>query len=241
MPDCVNNQVIDQALKQRFVGFKTQFRDLNILPDGQARSKVLQTRQQFVQNGHNIKGILTAELTVLHLGKQKEIPVQMRETVGHLIEILNDHRLIFSQIRLLEKDVQLASEHCQRGLELVRGILSELLLGAVTLHITGHQTIESRVESGELLGVAVRQRRADSVLQIEGLNRLKGLVERLPKTAGTPDWYRHFGWSAGLTFRWTFSDGGQKRQMERQAQIKRNTVSAYRDNFDYQPQSRKPD
>lgn len=39
------------------------------------------------------------------------------------------------------------------------------------------------------------------------------------QTAGTPDWYRHFGWSSGLTFIWTFSDGGQKRQMERQAQI----------------------
>lgn len=58
------------------------------------------------------------------------------------------------------------------------------------------------------------------------------------QTAGTPDWYRHFGWSAGLTFRWTFSDGGQKRQMERQAQIKRSTVSAYKDNFDYQRRMR---
>lgn len=58
------------------------------------------------------------------------------------------------------------------------------------------------------------------------------------QTAGTSDWYRHFGWSAGLTFRWTFSDGGQKRRMERQAQIKRSTVSTYRDNFDYQRRMR---
>lgn len=58
------------------------------------------------------------------------------------------------------------------------------------------------------------------------------------QTAGTPDWYRHFGWSAGLTFRWTFSDGGQKRQMERQTWLKQNTVRNYKDNFEYQRRMR---
>ncbi len=58
------------------------------------------------------------------------------------------------------------------------------------------------------------------------------------QTAGTPDWYRHFGWSAGLTFRWTFSDGGQKRQMERQTWLKQNTVRNYKANFEYQRRMR---
>lgn len=58
------------------------------------------------------------------------------------------------------------------------------------------------------------------------------------QTAGTPDWYRHFGWSAGLTFRWTFSDGGQKRQMERQAGLRRGMVQNYKDNFEYQRRMR---
>lgn len=52
------------------------------------------------------------------------------------------------------------------------------------------------------------------------------------------NWYRHFGWSAGLTFTWTFSDGGQKRQMERQAWFKRNTIRNYKDNFEYQRRMR---
>lgn len=32
-------------------------------------------------------------------------------------------------------------------------------------------------------------------------------------------WYRHFGWSAGLTFSWTIFDGRQKRLKERQARM----------------------
>lgn len=58
------------------------------------------------------------------------------------------------------------------------------------------------------------------------------------QTAGTPDWYRHFGYSAGLTFRWAFSDGGQKRQMERQTWLKQNTIRNYKDNFEYQRRMR---
>ena len=58
------------------------------------------------------------------------------------------------------------------------------------------------------------------------------------QTAGTPDWYRHFGWSAGLTFRWTFFDGGQKRQMEHQTWLKQNTIISYKDNFEYQRRMR---
>lgn len=58
------------------------------------------------------------------------------------------------------------------------------------------------------------------------------------QTGGASNWYRHFGWSAGLTFTLTFSDGGQKRQMERQAWLKRNTVRNYKDNFEYQRRMR---
>ena len=47
-------------------------------------------------------------------------------------------------------------------------------------------------------------------------------------------WYRHFGWSAGLTFSWTIFDGRQKRWKERQAQLQQNSIQAYKDNSEYQ-------
>lgn len=47
-------------------------------------------------------------------------------------------------------------------------------------------------------------------------------------------WYRHFGWSAGLTFSWTIFDGRQKRQKERQAVWQQNTIRTYRENSEYQ-------
>ena len=47
-------------------------------------------------------------------------------------------------------------------------------------------------------------------------------------------WYRHFGWSAGLTFSWTIFDGRQKRWKEHQAQLQQNSIQAYKDNSEYQ-------
>ncbi len=47
-------------------------------------------------------------------------------------------------------------------------------------------------------------------------------------------WYRHFGVSAGLTFSWTIFDGRQKRWMERQTQLRQNTIRTYKDNAEYQ-------
>lgn len=47
-------------------------------------------------------------------------------------------------------------------------------------------------------------------------------------------WYRHFGWSAGLTFRWTIFDGRQKRLKERQAVWQQNTIRTYKENSEYQ-------
>lgn len=47
-------------------------------------------------------------------------------------------------------------------------------------------------------------------------------------------WYRHFGWSAGLTFSWTIFDGRQKRLKERQAGWQQNTIRTYRENSEYQ-------
>lgn len=47
-------------------------------------------------------------------------------------------------------------------------------------------------------------------------------------------WYRHFGWSAGLTFSWTIFDGRQKRQKERQAVWQQNIIRTYRENSEYQ-------
>lgn len=47
-------------------------------------------------------------------------------------------------------------------------------------------------------------------------------------------WYRHFGWSAGLTFSWTIFDGRQKRLKERQAGWQQNTIRTYKENSEYQ-------
>lgn len=47
-------------------------------------------------------------------------------------------------------------------------------------------------------------------------------------------WYRHFGWSAGLTFSWTLFDGGQKRWKERQMQLQQSSIQTYKDNAEYQ-------
>lgn len=47
-------------------------------------------------------------------------------------------------------------------------------------------------------------------------------------------WYRHFGWSAGLTFSWTIFDGRQKRWKEKQMQWQQNSIRTYKDNSEYQ-------
>lgn len=47
-------------------------------------------------------------------------------------------------------------------------------------------------------------------------------------------WYRHFGWSAGVTFSWTIFDGRQKRLKERQAGWQQNTIRTYKENAEYQ-------
>ena len=46
-------------------------------------------------------------------------------------------------------------------------------------------------------------------------------------------WYRHFGWSAGLTFSWTVFDGRQKRLKERQAVWQQNSIRTYKENSEY--------
>lgn len=47
-------------------------------------------------------------------------------------------------------------------------------------------------------------------------------------------WYRHFGWSAGLTFSWNIFDGRQKRWKVRQAGWQQNSIQTYKDNSEYQ-------
>lgn len=46
--------------------------------------------------------------------------------------------------------------------------------------------------------------------------------------------YKHFGWSAGLTFSWTLFDGKQKRWKERQTRVQLNTIETYKVNFQNQ-------
>lgn len=54
------------------------------------------------------------------------------------------------------------------------------------------------------------------------------------RTSSFSGWYQHFGWSAGLTFKWTIFDGGQKKWRERQATLQQNTIASYRQHADYQ-------
>lgn len=51
-------------------------------------------------------------------------------------------------------------------------------------------------------------------------------------------WFRHFGMSAGLTFRWTIFDGRQKRWKERQERWQQHSIRAYKENTRYQRQMR---
>ena len=54
------------------------------------------------------------------------------------------------------------------------------------------------------------------------------------QTGSFSQWYRHFGWSAGLTFTWTLFDGRQKRQKVRQAELQQQSIRIYRDHAEYQ-------
>ena len=51
-------------------------------------------------------------------------------------------------------------------------------------------------------------------------------------------WYRHFGMSAGLTFRWTIFDGRQKRWKKHQAEWQQQSIRTYKENAEYRRQMR---
>lgn len=50
--------------------------------------------------------------------------------------------------------------------------------------------------------------------------------------------YRHFGWSAGLTFKWTLFDGHQRRQRLRQTRLRQEALEGYRLQADQQRHTR---
>lgn len=64
--------------------------------------------------------------------------------------------------------------------------------------------------------------------------RLDLLVNGGLQTGDFADWYKHFGWSAGLTFSWTIFDGGQKRWKSRQVQLQQNSIQTYKNHAEYQ-------
>ncbi len=68
--------------------------------------------------------------------------------------------------------------------------------------------------------------------------KLNLFVDGGMQTGAFKDFYRHFGWSAGLTFSWTLYDGKQQRWQQRQTEIRKNTVSSYRENMDLQRRMR---
>lgn len=54
------------------------------------------------------------------------------------------------------------------------------------------------------------------------------------QTGDLTDFYRRFGWSAGLTFSWTIFDGRQRRWQERQTLLRQNTIQTYKSHAEYQ-------
>ncbi len=69
--------------------------------------------------------------------------------------------------------------------------------------------------------------------------RLDLFVDGGMQTSSPSRWYRHFGWSAGLTFSWTLFDGRQRRLKERQSQWQLGTISAYKQNAEEQRRRRR--
>ena len=64
--------------------------------------------------------------------------------------------------------------------------------------------------------------------------RLDLFVNGGMQTGDFAGWYRHFGWSAGITFSWTIFDGRQKRWKERQVQLQQSSIQNYKSHAEYQ-------
>lgn len=84
-----------------------------------------------------------------------------------------------------------------------------------------------RLEENQLERAVTEQYRLDSLNTAASLRsfnlqykpRLDLFVDGGMQTGSFSQWYRHFGWSAGLTFTWTLFDGRQKRWKESQAEL----------------------
>ena len=99
-----------------------------------------------------------------------------------------------------------------------------------------------RLEENQLERAVTEQYRLDSLNTAASLRsfnlqykpRLDLFVDGGMQTGSFSQWYRHFGWSAGLTFTWTLFDGRQKRWKERQAELQQQSIRIYRDHAEYQ-------
>ena len=99
-----------------------------------------------------------------------------------------------------------------------------------------------RLEENQLERTVTEQYRLDSLNTAASLRsfnlqykpRLDLFVDGGMQTGSFSQWYRHFGWSAGLTFTWTLFDGRQKRWKERQAELQQQSIRIYRDHAEYQ-------
>lgn len=99
-----------------------------------------------------------------------------------------------------------------------------------------------RLEENQLERAVTEQYRLDSLNTAASLRsfnlqykpRLDLFVDGGIQTGSFSQWYRHFGWSAGLTFTWTLFDGRQKRWKERQAELQQQSIRIYRDHAEYQ-------
>ena len=99
-----------------------------------------------------------------------------------------------------------------------------------------------RLEENQLERAVTEEYRLDSLNTAASLRsfnlqykpRLDLFVDGGIQTGSFSQWYRHFGWSAGLTFTWTLFDGRQKRWKERQTELQQQSIRIYRDHAEYQ-------
>lgn len=76
------------------------------------------------------------------------------------------------------------------------------------------------------------------VFNMQYFPRLDLRVEAGLQTGSFAGWYRHFGWSVGLNFSWTISDGGQKHWKRRQADLRQNSIRICKESQERQRQIR---
>ena len=151
----------------------------------------------------------------------------------------SDLRLLGIELRANEeaRDAAVHSYHTHlMDLNMLCGIddtedvsLAELSLGMRMRPASGLSLFQERYRL-DSLGAAASLRS----FNLRYKPRLDLFVNGGMQTGNLSGWYRHFGWSAGLTFSWTIFDGRQKSWAEHQERLRQNSIRNFRTNAEYQ-------